>query len=84
MSFESRYGMCLDLLSTRAEMTLPRAESERLILVASFSRSPVAPTVIISIVRNVAYVFLILFNCFIVFYIIIIIFVSKINVLVLS
>lgn len=40
VSLESRYGMCLDLPSTRAEMTFPRAERERLILVASFSRSP--------------------------------------------
>ena len=42
VSFESRYGMCCDLPSTRAEMQLPRAESERLIFVASLSRSPVA------------------------------------------
>lgn len=44
VSLESRYGMCLDFPSTRAEITFPSAESERLIFVASFSRSPVAPT----------------------------------------
>ena len=43
VSLESLYGMCLLLPSTRAEMTFPRADSDRLILVASFSRSPVAP-----------------------------------------
>ena len=42
VSFESRYGMCCDLPSTRADMTLPRADRDKLILVASFSRSPVA------------------------------------------
>ena len=43
VSFESLYGMCFDLPSTSAEMTLPRADSDKLILVASFKRSPVAP-----------------------------------------
>lgn len=43
VSFESLYGMCFDLPSTRAEITFPSAESDRLIFVASFSRSPVAP-----------------------------------------
>jgi hypothetical protein len=43
VSLESRYGMCCDLPSTSAEMTLPSAERLRLILVASLSRSPVAP-----------------------------------------
>ena len=43
VSLESRYGMCLLLPSTREEMTFPRADSDRLILVASFNRSPVAP-----------------------------------------
>ena len=42
MSFESRYGMCWDLPSTRALITLPRALRLKLILVASFRRSPVA------------------------------------------
>ena len=42
VSFESRYGMCCDLPSTNAEITLPSADSDRLILVASFRRSPVA------------------------------------------
>lgn len=41
VSLESRYGMCLDLPSTRAEMTFPKAERDKLILVASFSLSPV-------------------------------------------
>ena len=40
VSLESRYGMCCDLPSTRAEMTLPRAERDMLILVASLRRSP--------------------------------------------
>lgn len=35
--------MCLDFPSTRADITLPRADRDRLILVASFKRSPVAP-----------------------------------------
>lgn len=35
--------MCLDLPSTSADMTFPRADSERLILVASLNLSPVAP-----------------------------------------
>ncbi len=43
VSLESLYGMCLDLPSTSADMTLPYAESDRLIFVASLSRSPVAP-----------------------------------------
>ena len=42
VSFESRYGMCVDLPSTSAEMQLPSALRDMLILVASFSRSPVA------------------------------------------
>ena len=42
VSFESRYGMCCDLPSTSAEMQLPSAERDRLILVASLSRSPLA------------------------------------------
>lgn len=35
--------MCLDFPSTKAEMTFPKALSDRLIFVASFKRSPVAP-----------------------------------------
>ena len=42
VNLESLYGMCPTLPSTRALITLPRAESERLIWVASFKRSPVA------------------------------------------
>ena len=34
--------MCCDLPSTNAEMTLPNADNDKLILVASLSRSPVA------------------------------------------
>lgn len=41
VNLESRYGICLDLPSTRDEMTLPRAERDRLILVASLSLSPI-------------------------------------------
>mmetsp|Transcript_3720 Transcript_3720/g.13716 ORF Transcript_3720/g.13716 Transcript_3720/m.13716 type:complete len:319 (-) Transcript_3720:544-1500(-) len=43
VSFESRYGTYDDFESTSAEITLPSADSDRLIFVASFSRSPVAP-----------------------------------------
>lgn len=43
VSLESRYGICLERPSTRADMTLPRAERDKLILVASWRRSPVAP-----------------------------------------
>jgi hypothetical protein len=35
--------MCLDLPSTSAEITLPNADKDRLIFVASFKRSPVEP-----------------------------------------
>ena len=42
VSFESRYGMCWLLPSTKADITFPRALRLRFILVASFSRSPVA------------------------------------------
>ena len=45
VSLESLYGMCFDFPSTRAEITLPSAERERLIFVASFKRSPVAPVI---------------------------------------
>lgn len=43
VSFEFLYGTCVLLPSTRAEMTFPNVERERLILVASFRRWPVAP-----------------------------------------
>mmetsp|Transcript_5045 Transcript_5045/g.15301 ORF Transcript_5045/g.15301 Transcript_5045/m.15301 type:complete len:219 (-) Transcript_5045:647-1303(-) len=43
VSLESLYGMCPPFPSTRALITFPNALSERLILVASLSRSPVAP-----------------------------------------
>ena len=43
VSLEFRYGMCVLLPSTSAEMTLPSVESDRLILVASFNLCPVAP-----------------------------------------
>ena len=49
VSLESRYGMCFDLPSTSAEITLPRAESDRLIFVASLRRSPVAPAYLIKV-----------------------------------
>mmetsp|Transcript_49792 Transcript_49792/g.82625 ORF Transcript_49792/g.82625 Transcript_49792/m.82625 type:complete len:206 (-) Transcript_49792:509-1126(-) len=42
VSFESRYGIWVDRPSTSAEIQLPRAERERLIFVASLSRSPEA------------------------------------------
>lgn len=43
VSLEFLYGMWVLFPSTRAEMTLPRVERDRLILVASFSLCPVAP-----------------------------------------
>ena len=46
VSFESLYGMWLLLFSTNAEITMPRVESERLILFASFNRSPSAPVLL--------------------------------------
>lgn len=42
VNFESLYGMCYVFPSTKAEITFPKAESERLIFVASFNLSPVA------------------------------------------
>jgi len=42
VNLESLYGICPTLPSTRALITLPRADNERLIWVASFKRSPVA------------------------------------------
>ncbi len=43
VSLESRYGTCAAPASVNALITLPSADRDRLILVASFSRSPVAP-----------------------------------------
>lgn len=43
VSLEFLYGTCVLLPSTRAEMTLPSVDRDRLILVASFRRWPVAP-----------------------------------------
>lgn len=43
VSLEFLYGTCVLLPSTRAEMTFPNVDRERLILVASFRRWPVAP-----------------------------------------
>ena len=40
VSWESRYGMWLWWPSTSADITLPRAERDRLILVASLNLSP--------------------------------------------
>ena len=40
VSLESLYGICEDLPSTKADITLPSADNDRLILVASFNRSP--------------------------------------------
>ena len=37
------YGICFDLPSTKAEITLPRADKDKLIFVASFNLSPDAP-----------------------------------------
>jgi len=41
VSFESRYGMCFPLPSTKALITLPSADSDKLIWQPSFSRSPI-------------------------------------------
>ena len=38
VSLEFLYGICVDLPSTRAEMTLPSVDKERLIFVASLRR----------------------------------------------
>ena len=43
VSLEFLYGICVLLPSTNAEITLPRVDNDRLILLASFKRSPVAP-----------------------------------------
>uniref|UniRef100_A0AAY5E8C1 Uncharacterized protein n=1 Tax=Electrophorus electricus TaxID=8005 RepID=A0AAY5E8C1_ELEEL len=43
MCLESRYGTCELRPSTKAEITLPSADSDRLIFAASFRRSPRAP-----------------------------------------
>ena len=42
VSLESLYGICWALPSTRAEITLPRALSDKLILAAYFIPSPTA------------------------------------------
>lgn len=46
VSFESRYGTCFVFPSTKAEITFPKAESDKLIFVASFILSPVAPVLL--------------------------------------
>jgi len=43
VSLEFLYGMCWDFPSTKADMTFPRVDNDRLIFVASFNRWPVAP-----------------------------------------
>ena len=40
---EFRYGMCVLLPSTNADMTLPSVDNDKLMLLASFNRSPAAP-----------------------------------------
>lgn len=42
VNLESLYGICYDFPSTKADITFPNAESDKLILVASFNLSPVA------------------------------------------
>ena len=46
VNLESLYGMWWVLPSTKAEMTLPRALRDKLIFVASFMPSPVAPVLL--------------------------------------
>uniref|UniRef100_A0A671Z233 Uncharacterized protein n=1 Tax=Sparus aurata TaxID=8175 RepID=A0A671Z233_SPAAU len=46
VSLESLYGTWVLFPSTRAEMTFPSAERDRLILAASFSRLPFAPVLL--------------------------------------
>ncbi|CAG5928390.1 unnamed protein product [Menidia menidia] len=46
VSFESRYGTCPLRPSANAEITFPRADRERLILAASFRRSPWTPVLV--------------------------------------
>uniref|UniRef100_A0A3B5BLB6 Uncharacterized protein n=1 Tax=Stegastes partitus TaxID=144197 RepID=A0A3B5BLB6_9TELE len=46
VSLESLYGTWVLFPSTRAEMTFPRAERDRLILAASFRRFPLAPVLL--------------------------------------
>ncbi|KAH9420524.1 hypothetical protein DERP_000950 [Dermatophagoides pteronyssinus] len=43
VNFESLNGICFDFPSTNADITLPNADNDKLILVASFKRSPAAP-----------------------------------------
>jgi hypothetical protein len=47
VSLESLYGICWDLPSTRAEITLPNALKDKLIFCAYFSLSPAAPVLLI-------------------------------------
>ena len=42
VNFESLYGICYVFPSTNAEITFPNADNDKLIFVASLSRSPVA------------------------------------------
>lgn len=48
VNLESLYGIWCDFESTSADITFPSAERERLILVASFNLSPVAPVFVYS------------------------------------
>ena len=41
VNFESLYGICVDFPSTNADITFPRADNDKFILVASFNLSPV-------------------------------------------
>ena len=43
VNFESLYGICEDFPSTKDEITLPNAVSDKLILIPSFNVYPVAP-----------------------------------------
>ena len=43
VNFELRYGICVDLPSTSAEITLPNVDNDKLIFVASFNVFPSAP-----------------------------------------
>lgn len=46
VSFEFLYGMWVDRPSTSAEITFPSVERDKLILLASFRRIPVAPVLL--------------------------------------
>lgn len=43
---ESLYGMCELFPSTKADITFPKADNDKLILLASFNLSPVAPVLL--------------------------------------